>query len=200
MLIDNFAKLNSRTRNAISAALILIITIVLYGRLVSPHVIYLAATQEYGDVLSDMIKTSKVVKSAVEIKKKKLKELGGRFAYLQNALFSVKEAKEFFSDLQAISEQAGCAVYSLNFATGDQRSESKQFEDASGIAVQTAMLSVIGGYNDIVGLVERLKTRPQRVYIDSFKITSHSDGSGRLKCDITVKIYTIQDKEALAYE
>ena len=102
MLIDNLAKLNSRSRNAISAALIVITTIVLYGRLVTPHVMYLYATQEYGYVLSDMIKTGKIVKSAVEIKKKKLKELGGRFAYLQNALFSVKEAKEFFSDIQAI--------------------------------------------------------------------------------------------------
>jgi len=200
MLINNLAKLNSRSRNAISAALIVITTIVLYGRLVTPHVIYLSATQQYGAVLSDMIKTGKIVKSAVEIKKKKLKELGGRFAYLQNALFSVKEAKEFFSDIQAISEEAGCAVYSLNFVTGDQRSEAKQSEDASGIAVHTAMLSVIGGYNDIVGLVERLKTRPQKVCIDSLRMTSHSDGSGRLKCDITVKIYTIQDKETLAYE
>ena len=200
MLIDNLAKLNSRSRNAISAALIVITTIVLYGRLVTPHVMYLYATQEYGYVLSDMIKTGKIVKSAVEIKKKKLKELGGRFAYLQNALFSVKEAKEFFSDIQAISEEAGCAVYSLNFATGDQRSEAKQSEDASGIAVQTAMLSVIGRYNDIIGLVERLRMRPQRVCIDSFRMTSHSDGSGRLKCDITVTIYTIQDKETLTYE
>ncbi len=200
MLIDNVAKLNSGSRNAISAVLVIITTIVLYNLVVAPHVVYLSSAKQYETVLSELVNTSKVIRSAVGIKKKKLKELSGQFANLQNALFTVKEAKEFFSDLQAVSEQAGCAVYSLNFVTGGQRSEAGQSEDASGIAANSAVLSVIGGYNDLVKLLERLKARPQKVFIDSFKMAGHNDGSGRLRCDMTVKIYTIQDKETLAYE
>jgi len=200
VLIDNVAKLNSGSRNAISAVLVIITTIVLYNLVVAPHVVYLSSAKQYETVLSELVNTSKVIRSAVGIKKKKLKELSGQFANLQNALFTVKEAKEFFSDLQAVSEQAGCAVYSLNFVTGGQRSEAGQSEDASGIAANSAVLSVIGGYNDLVKLLERLKARPQKVFIDSFKMAGHNDGSGRLRCDMTVKIYTIQDKETLAYE
>lgn len=200
MLIDDLAKLNSGLRNAISAVLVIITTIVLYNLVVAPHVVYLSSAKQYETVLSELVNTSKVIRSAVGIKKKKLKELSGQFANLQNALFTVKESKEFFSDLQAVSEQAGCAVYSLNFVTGGQRSEAGQSEDASGIAANSAVLSVIGGYNDLVKLLERLKARPQKVFIDSFKMAGHNDGSGRLRCDMTVKIYTIQDKETLAYE
>ena len=205
MLIEDVAKLDSKSRNALSAALVIITTIVLYYLIVAPHIVYLSATKQYGDTLNEMIKISRVVTSSVEIKKKKLKELSGRYANLQNALFTVKEAKEFFSDLQAISEQEGCVVYSLNFDTGDRQSDTGQSdagqsEDASGIAVHSAMLSVIGGYNDIVKLVERLKARPQKIWIESFRLTSHSDGTGHLRCDINIKIYTIQDKETLAYE
>jgi Tfp pilus assembly protein PilO len=200
VLIENLAKLNSKSRNGLSAALVIVTTIVLYNLIVVPHIRYVVAAQQYGDTLAEMVKISKVVTSAVEIKKKKLKELSGRYANLQNALFTEKEAKEFFSDLQAITEQAGCVIYSLNFDTADQRAGAGGSEDASGIAVHNAMLSVIGGYNDIVRLVERLKARPQRIWIESFRLTSHNDGSGQLKCDMTIKIYTIQDKETLVYE
>jgi Tfp pilus assembly protein PilO len=200
VLIDDLAKLNSGLRNAISAVLVIITAVVLYNLVVAPHVVYLSSVKKYETVLSELVNTSRVARSSVRIKKKKLKELSGRFVNLQNALFAVKEAKEFFSDLQAISEQAGCAVYSLNFITGGQRSEAGQSEDASGIAANSAVLSVIGGYNDLIKLLERLKARPQKVFIDSFKMAGHNDGSGRLRCDMTVKIYTIQDKETLAYE
>jgi Tfp pilus assembly protein PilO len=199
VLIDDLAKLNSGLRNAISAVLVIITAVVLYNLVVAPHVVYLSSVKQYETVLSELVNTSRVARSSVRIKKKKLKELSGRFVNLQNALFAVKEAKEFFSDLQAISEQAGCAVYSLNFITGG-RSEAGQSEDASGIAANSAVLSVIGGYNDLIKLLERLKARPQKVFIDSFKMAGHNDGSGRLRCDMTVKIYTIQDKETLAYE
>jgi hypothetical protein len=195
VLIDHFAKLNRRTRNAISAVLVVITTLLLYDSLVAPHVVYLSTATKHGIVLTEMLKTSKIVKSAIVVKGKKLKTLSGQFTNLQDALFTVKDAKEFFSDLQAISEQAGCAVYSLNFVTDDGRSETGQSEDSSGIIANSAMLSVIGEYGEIVELVKRLKTRPQKVWIDSLRMMTHSDGSGRLKCDITVKIYTIPDKE-----
>jgi len=195
VLIDHFAKLNRRTRNAISAALVVITTLLLYDSLVAPHVVYLSAATKYGVVLTEMLKTSKIIKSAIIVKGKKLKALSGQFTNLQDALFTVKDAKEFFSDLQAISEQAGCAVYSLNFVTDDGRSEAGQYEDSSGMTANSAMLSVIGEYGDIVDLVERLKARPQKVWMDSLRMMIHNDGSGRLKCDITVKIYTIPDKE-----
>ena len=195
MLIDSLAKLNSTSRNAISAALVIIVTIAVYNWIVAPHVANLYAVQRYESVVDDVMKKNKILSSAVRTKKKKLEQLHEQFAQLQSSLFMVDEAKEFFSDLQAISVQAGCTVYSLNLVTSEQNSE-----DASRIVTKSTILSVIGAYGDIVRLMERLQAREQKVWIDSVRMTSLDDASGQLKCDITITICTIQDKEAMPHE
>ena len=196
MLIDSLAKLNSTSRNATSAALVIIVTIAVYNWIVAPHVTNLYAVQRYESVVDDVVKKNKILSSAVRTKKKKLEQLHEQFVQLQSSLFMVDEAKEFCSDLQAISVQAGCTVYSLNLVTSEQNSE-----DASGIVTESAVLAVIGGYDDIVALVKRLKARPQEVWIDSIRVTSLDEASDELvKCDMTITICTIQDKEAKPHE
>jgi len=200
VLIDSLAKLNSASRNAISAALVVIVAIAMYNWTVSPHVVQLSVVQQYESVLDDVVKKNKILSSAVKIKNKKLEQLGEQFAQLQSSLFMIDKAKEFFSDLQVISEQMGCTVYSLNLTTDKQNSKEGQAEDATGIVTKSAILSVIGAYGDIVRLVERLQARPQKVWIDSVKMTSLDNDSGQLKCDITITICTLQDKEAIPHE
>ena len=200
MLIDSLAKLNSASRNAISAALVVIVAIAMYNWTVSPHVVQLSVVQQYESVLDDVVKKNKILSSAVKIKNKKLEQLGEQFAQLQSSLFMIDKAKEFFSDLQVISEQMGCTVYSLNLTTDKQNSKEGQAEDATGIVTKSAILSVIGAYGDIVRLVERLQARPQKVWIDSVRMTSLDNDSGQLKCDITITICTLQDKEAIPHE
>jgi len=195
VLIDSLAKLNSTSRNGISAALVIIVTIAVYNWIVAPHVTNLYAVQRYESVVDDVVKKNKILSSVVRTKKKKLEQLHEQFAQLQSSLFMVEEAKELFSDLQAISVQAGCTVYSLNLVTSEQNSE-----DASRIVTKSTILSVIGAYGDIVRLMERLQARPQKVWIDSVSMTSLNDASGQLKCDITITICTIQDKEAMPHE
>jgi len=200
VLIDSLAKLNSASRNAISAALVVIVAIAMYNWTVSPHVVQLSVVQQYESVLDDVVKKNKILSSAVRTKKQKLEQLGEQFAQLQSSLFMIDKAKEFFSDLQVISEQMGCTVYSLNLTTDKQNSKEGQAEDATGIVTKSAILSVIGAYGDIVRLVERLQARPQKVWIDSVKMTSLDNDSGQLKCDITITICTLQDKEAIPHE
>ncbi len=203
MLINNLAKLNSTSRNAISAALVIIVTIAVYNWIVAPHVAHLFAVQQYESVIDDVVKKHKILSSAVRTKKKKLEQLHEQFDQLQSSLFMIDEAKEFLSDLQAISVQAGCTVYSLNLVTSEQNSE-----DALDIATKNATLSVIGTYGDIVRLMERVQARPQKVWIDSVRMTSLEDGSNQLKCDITITVCTIpstslgtsQDKEVMPHE
>lgn len=195
MLIDSLAKLNSTSRNAISAALVIIVTIAVYNWIAAPHVTYLFAVQHYETSVDDVVKKNKILSSAVRIKKKKLEQLHEQFAQLQNSLFMIDQAKEFFSDLQAISEQANCTVHSLNLVTSEQNSE-----DALDIVTKSAILSVIGTYGDIIRLAERLQACPQKVWIDSVRMTGLDDASGQVKCDMTITICTIQDKEAMPHE
>ena len=195
MLIDSLAKLNSTSRNAISAALVIIVTIAVYNWIVAPHVTHLFAVQQYETAVDDVVKENKILSSAVRTKKKKLEQLHEQFAQLQSSLFMIDQAKEFFSDLQGISEQANCTVHSLNLVTSEQNSEV-----ALGIVTKSAILSVIGTYGDIIRLVERLQACPQKVWIDSVRMMNLDDASGQLKCDMTITICTIQDKEAMPHE
>lgn len=208
MLIDSFAKLNSTSRNAISAAFVILVAIAMYDWIVAPHVAHLHAVQQYESVVAGLAKKNKILSSAVRIKKKNLEQLHEKFAQVQSTLFMANQAKEFFSDLQAISAQAGCTVHSLNLVTAGESSEGEPSNGACGIVTKSALLSVIGGYGNIVRLVEMLKAREQKVWMDSIRMANldsfgsaqDRDGSGRLKCDMTITICTIQDKEAMPHE
>jgi hypothetical protein len=200
VLIDSLAKLDHRSRNAISAALIVLVAIAIYNWTLAPHVAQLHAVQQYKSVIGDLTKRNKILSSSVKLKRKKLGKLLEQFGQLQGTLFTVGQAKEFFSDLQVICEQLDCVVYSLNFVADQRQSVAERAEDTLGIAAESAVLGLIGTYSNIVKLVERLQTRPQKVWIDSFRMTTLDDGSGRLKCDITITIWTIPEKEAVPDE
>ena len=195
MLIDNLAKLNRSSRSAVFAALIVIAVIATYKRIVAPHVTYLFASQQYESVLGNVVKKNKVIHNTVKVKKKKLEESREQFARLKSTLFTPNEAKEFLSDLEVTAKETDCAVYSLNFGVSKPVPENKQNKDASGISANSAMLVVIGVYDNIIRLVEKLQMRTQGVWIDSLKMETLDGDSTRLKCDMTITIYTIQDKE-----
>ena len=200
MLIEDFAKLNRSRRNGVSAALVIIVAIAMYNWTVAPHTTYLFAAHRYEAAIDSLAKESKVVSGKVKIKKKELQELREQFTELQNILFTPDTATEFFSDLQPISEEVGCVVYSLSFATGGQVLKGEESESALGIVANSAMLSVVGIYGNIIKLVERLQARTQTVWIGSVRMEAFGNNPVQIKCDMTVVIYTIEDKEATFYE
>lgn len=195
MLIDSLAKMDRSSRKVVFAALIIIATIGMYNWVVAPHTTYLFAAQQHEFTMDEIAKKNAIVSSTIKLKRKKLQELRKQFAQLWSALFTPHEAKEFFNDLQAISEQAGCTVNSLNLITGQPGPKDKQSKDTSGIVANSAVLRVTGVYGNIIRLVEGLQARTQKVCIDSVKMESLSNDSAQLRCDIAIAIYIIQDKE-----
>ncbi len=195
MLIDNLTKLNRSSRNAVSAGLIVIAAVAMFNWTVAPQATYLFAAQRYESVAGNIVKKNKIISNKVIIKRKKLQELQEQFAQLRDTLFTPEQAKEFFSDLQVISEEASCAVYSLNLVTSKAASERKGSADASGIFPESATLSVAGVYENIMKLVKRLQARTQKVWIDSVRMEIFNYDSAQSKFDITITIYTIRDRE-----
>jgi len=200
MLIDNFAKLNHSSRNVISAALVITVAVAAYGQIVAPHTTYLFAAQRYESVIGNVAEKNKAISDTVEDKKKQLQELREQLVQLQSELFTSDEVKEFFSDLQPICEQTGCTLYALNFITSESDRQDQQSEDASGIVAKSAVLSVIGEYENITKLVKRLQIRTQKVWISSVVMETISGDSPQIRCGITITVYTIQDKGAVLYE
>jgi hypothetical protein len=192
MLFRHLVKLNHSARHTVSASLIVIASLVMYKLLVAPHVAYLSVAQGYESAMTNLVNKNKLIDSKVKVKRKKLQELQEKSAALQSTLFTSDKAREFFSDLQAISEQTGCVVLSLNMIKKNPR--EKQLEDNTGIVTKSAVLSVVGLYKDIPRLIKRLQARTQKVWIDSIKVLTVEYNSDRPRCDITITICEIQDK------
>lgn len=196
MLVDNLTKLSRPSRNAVSASLILIAVLAMYNWIVAPRTNYLLAAQRYEFVMENMVKKNKTIDNRINIKKKKLQELLEQSAQLQSTLFTPDQAREFFSDLQAISEQTGCIVYSVNLITNKPNPiKYGQLQDTAGIVTKSAVLSVVGVYKNITKLIERLQSRTQKVWIDSVKVQALNNNSDRPRCDITITICVLTDKE-----
>lgn len=197
MLIEKLTQLNNSTRYTVSASLIIIIGFASYNWFVSPHMTYLSAAKCYESVIDNVIKNNKVLENKVNARKKDLGKLQEKSDKLQNILFTPNQAREFLSDLQAISEQAGCVVYSINLINQKPQRNDQNSDQTPDIITRSALLSVSGLYKDIAELIIRLQARPQRVWIDTIKLRTIDYNSNLPRCDITVTICEISDKENL---
>ena len=200
MLIDRLAKVNSPSRNAFLGALILIATMAMYQPILGPHVTCLFAVQHQESILNSIAKKQEVVGELVGTKKQELEELKDRLAEMQSILLTGREAKEFLSDLQVIATECGCAVNSLNVPRHSGKKKRGSSGDEAGIEVRSANLSVVGAYDNIIALVERLQARSRKAWIDLLSIEDVDNDSSRLKCEIIITIYVVPDKETVPNE
>ena len=191
MLVDNLAKLSSSTRKATSASLIVIAIYAMYNWMVTPQATYLSSARGYESAMDKVVVQNNAIVKQVEMKKKELQVLRENSTQLQSVLFASDQAREFFSDLQVISEQAGCVVNSINLVTEKPNPENERL----GIVAKSAALSVLGVYNDIAKLIERLQTRTQKVWIDSIRMQTLDESSDKVICDLTITICQITDKD-----
>ena len=102
--------------------------------------------------------------------------------------------------MQAMAEEANCVIYSLNFSPTDSAIDTSQSEVSSHIAANHATLSVVGGYRDIVALINKLQGRSRQVWVDSISIEPVGSNTDQLRCDIVVTIYVIHGKEKQSHD
>jgi len=200
MLSQNRIKSIRSSKNAVFTALVIIEAIALYNQIVTPHVNYLRAAHRYESVVDELAKRSLIINNNVTAKKKELEELQEKFEHIRIKLFDPVKAKEFFSDIQAMAEQTNCVIYSLNFSPTDSVADTDNLGVSSHITADRATLSAVGGYRDIVALINKLQGRSRQVWIDSISIEPISNSANQLKCDVMVTIYVIHDKETQSHD
>jgi Tfp pilus assembly protein PilO len=193
MLYYNLSKLGSSTRNATSAALIVIAAFAMYNWMVTPQAAYLSSAKGYEYAMDKILEQSKSITVQIEIKKKQLQELRENSIQLQSVLFTQDQAKEFFSDLQVISEQAGCMVHTINMVAVERDPESERL----GVVARSATLRIVGVYRDMVKLIERLQARTEKVWIDEIGVQIIDPDLDKARCDLTITICQIIDKDTL---
>jgi hypothetical protein len=100
-------------------------------------------------------------------------------------LFTPAEAEKFFASAQPICKQAGCKVRSLLPSPKDE-----VFEDKTNgrITKKHAVLTILGGYQNILKAAEKLQNRPQGVWFDSVSIQENT-GIGTLECSMDISVY-----------
>jgi Tfp pilus assembly protein PilO len=195
MLIDNLANFNRSTRTTVFSALIIIAAIAMYDWIVAPHVTCLSASQRYESVVNSAVEKNKAIACDIKVKTKKLEELRQKLAVSRSTLFTRDEAEELFSNLQAVAEGTGCTVHAFNLVGNKPSSGDRQKpEDTSGVTANSAKLTVSGQYNSIFELMGKLQDCAKKVWLDSFEMKLVDFSSGRLECNMTLTIYTIQDK------
>jgi len=199
MLIDNLNNLNRSTRNTISGALILIAAVAMYNWVVTPHITHLSAAQEYERIVAKAKEKNSNAAREVEVKIKKLDNLYKQLNEIRISLSTSDETKEFFSNLQDVSEEAGCTVNSLNLVVKEPSLGKKQKrpEPNSNIIANSAILTVSGEYKNIIRLVEKLQNHNKKIWMDSFRIETVDPDSDLLKCDMTITIYTVEEETEL---
>ena len=200
MQLHDFAKLDRRTRSAFFGSMILLGAFFIYGRIVEPPVAYLLALNRYETAIDDLAAKNQAMDSSLKLSRKKLDDLTAQFSQVRNVLYTQVAAEEFFSDLQAISVETECPIYSLTFIGDEPTAEVKQVEQALGVTSRKALLSVAGMYENIMTLIERLQSRGHKVWVEGVHAEVISDDVVQVNCDIIIKIYTIQNKEASRYE
>ncbi len=194
MLSKNWTKSTPSPRNIVLSALVLMGTIAVYNRVVAPHSNYVLAAQRYESVAGKLTKKNQAIIDNVTVKKKRLKGLEERLEQMRTNLFEPIEAKEFFSDIEVMSEVANCTIYSLDISQTRAALKAERSGARGYITATHATLSVVGSYRNIVVLMNKLQGSPRQVWINSVSIKPISDSSNQLKCDITIVIYTTEEK------
>ena len=197
MLSKNWTKSTPSPRNIAFAALVLMGAIAVYNRVVAPHANYVLAAQRYESVANKLIRKKQAIIDDVKIKKNELEGLEEKLEQMRTNLFEPIEAKEFFSDIEVMSESANCIIYSLDVSQTRSALKAERSGARGYITANHAKLSVVGSYRSIVMLMNKLQGSPRQVWIDSVSIGPISNSSEQLKCDITIVIYTTEEKVAV---
>ena len=195
MLPKRWTKRTCPPRNVFLASLVLIGAIAAYNWTVAPHRNYLLAARKYELAADKLEKKSHIIRKNVTNKKRQLKELRERFRQIRTTLFEPAEGEEFLSNIQTVSEKANCIVSSLKFSPTGLASGAVHSKTNNYVTARRAMLSVLGKYKSIVALTNELQDRPEKVHLSSIEISSDRENPGYLRCDTTITIYIMHEKE-----
>ncbi|MBN1360700.1 MAG: hypothetical protein JW993_08915 [Sedimentisphaerales bacterium] len=154
---------------------------------VRPHLGALRASEQYVSALKASAERSATVNSALRAKRGRLETLAAQCASRSGMVFSPAKADEFLSDLEAFCMETGCVM------GGASRLDNRQDSD-SGIKARTTALSLQGTCSNVIRFIQKLRARPQRVAIESLRMTAARTDSRIVECAMVITIY-VQGRE-----
>jgi Tfp pilus assembly protein PilO len=189
MSVEKIIQIDRSHRRVLLVSLVVIAAVAMYRWILSPYTGQLLAAQKYNYALDSAIRKAGVMETLLEAKKAKTVELTKESDRLRNQLFTPQEVRQFFASLPIAVRQTGCVTQSVSTVPEQRGSQN----DSSGIVAKKAVVTVIGGYNEIIKFLEGLQTSEHKVWIESVRIDA--GGAGKLKCQVLLTLYCIERVE-----
>jgi Tfp pilus assembly protein PilO len=180
-------------------ALVVVVAVGLYRWILAPYSGQLWAAQRYNSTLESAIHKADTLGTTLEVKKARIETLTRESNRLRNQSFTPGEVRDFFASLQTIAQQAGCVIQSVSSAPEQRGGSPNQPKDGSGVIGKKAVVTIIGGYGNIVRFLKELQASERKVWVESVKLGT-GDNVGKLKCQVVLTLYCIDSLETTLYE
>jgi Tfp pilus assembly protein PilO len=198
MLLDKITQIERSHRRVLLVALAVVASVGLYRWILAPYHGQLLAAQRYESSLNGALHKGGVLGTTLEEKKAELEELTKKSERLRNEVFTANEVSEFFASLQNTVGGAGCVLQSVSEIPDSRDGAQNQPEDGSNVIARKAVVTVVGGYNNIIEFLKKLQTNERKVWIESVRMDAGSNG--KLKCQAVLSLYCINRMETPFYE
>jgi Tfp pilus assembly protein PilO len=193
MLLDKINQIERSHRRVLLAALAVIASVGLYRWILAPYQKQLLAAQRYESTLDGALCKTEVLGTTLDEKKANLAELTKKSERLRNGIFTANEASEFFASLQNTVGQAGCVLQSVSEIPDSRDGAQNQPEDGSNVVARKAVVTIVGGYNNIIEFLKKLQANERKVWIESVRMDTGTNG--KLKCQAALTLYCINRME-----
>ncbi len=208
MIADHIRRYPKAARNASSAALLIVGVVALYNWVLAPHVGYLRAVQRLEPVVGRVTYERERICSTLDRKVSQWRNLQQAKAELDEGVFTVEQAKAFSRGLLPLVEETGCAVLRADFKpdprTGPPNAEFRIGDPTQRldepnlpvvIEVSRMSLDVLGQRDQVSALLQQLRDRRPRAWIDSCQCDFSGGDASPVECNLTFALYVIIDRQ-----
>jgi hypothetical protein len=123
-----------------------------------------------------------------------LERLRRELADAEELCFTEDRAKTFRERLLPLVEEVGCTVVLAVFAGAEEPQTIPDPNEPVAVLAAPVHLTVLGQHDQIVALLERLRTHRPRAWVDTCRIAAFDEHSSRLECDLDLTLYTIREE------
>jgi len=198
VLIDRMTKLDRSSRYAMYAAVLVISSVAMYGQIVSAHVKYLKAVQTYEPTIDQMIDKQVDISEKLVGRRKVLEDLQMRFDAIDFTVFNPEKVKQFFGGLEQLAEEFQCSIAQMDSSADKGQIIIGEASDPSYVESVEVTLAVLGEYSQLVLFIDSLQHQERQIWVTSVDIEMTNGQERVLKCDITIRLYVLQQQKAEA--
>jgi Tfp pilus assembly protein PilO len=173
------------------AALFAVTVIAGFRWMLSPHIAYLQAVQQYEPAMADMVACKRNTVKSLSVKRQELGAIRNQFDRLRSEFFSHTEAAAFLGDLWTLAENAGCTVKLVDFTLDQAILGADKPLDHLSVVRHQAKLVFRAQYEDVITLLEHLVQHYRQVSIDSVRLDQCDGSEDKVVCEMTIALWVI---------